>query len=137
MAASNVHSAVQVNLVYELRRLTDYRIYTELSIVIDNIEYKPDVCAYPYRELDKKHDIVKMEELPLLAIEVVSPMQVVQKVVEKMDIYTAAGIPSCWMVLPYPTTVTVYNAETEKSFIEGDIVDSASHITLPLANIFQ
>ncbi len=27
MAASNVHSAVQVNLVYELRQLTEYRIY--------------------------------------------------------------------------------------------------------------
>ena len=137
MAASNVHSAVQVNLVYELRRLTEYRIYTELSIVIDGVEYKPDVCAYPYRELDKKHDIVKMEELPVLAIEIVSPMQVVQKVVEKMDVYVAAGIPSCWMVVPYPTTVTVYNSETEHIFIDGDVHDAASHIELPLAHIFQ
>lgn len=137
MAASNVHSAVQVNLVYEFRRLTEYRIYTELSIVINGVEYKPDVCAYPYSELDKKHDIVKMEELPVLAIEIVSPMQVLQKVVEKMELYLAAGIPSCWMVVPYPTTVTVYNAETENIFIDGDIVDAASDIKLPLAHIFQ
>lgn len=31
MAASNVHAAVQVNITYELRRLTNYRVYTELS----------------------------------------------------------------------------------------------------------
>ncbi len=137
MAASNIHSAIQANLVYELRRLTEYRIYTELSIVIDGVEYKPDVCAYPYRELDKKHDIIKMEELPVAAIEIVSPMQVVQKVVEKIDIYMAAGIPSCWMVVPYPTTVTVYNANAEKIFIEGNIVDSTIDIELPITQIFQ
>ncbi len=137
MAASNVHSAVQVNLVYELRRLTEYRIYTELSIVIDDVEYKPDVCAYPYHELDKKHDIIKMEELPVVAIEIVSPMQVLQKVVEKIDVYVAAGIPSCWMVVPYPTTVTVYNAKAEKIFIDGNIVDSAIDLELPLTQLFQ
>ncbi len=137
MAASNVHSAVQVNLVYELRRLTEHRIYTELSIVIDGIEYKPDVCAYPYRELDKKHDIIKMEELPVVAIEIVSPMQVLQKVVDKIDVYVAAGIQSCWMIVPYPTTVTVYNADTEKIFIDGNIIDSVLDIELPLTQIFQ
>ncbi|MCP4399158.1 MAG: Uma2 family endonuclease [bacterium] len=137
MAASNVHSAVQVNLVYELRRLTEYRIYTELSIVVDGVEYKPDVCAYPYRELDKKHDIIKMEELPVLAIEIVSPMQVLQKVVEKIDVYTASGIQSCWMVVPYPTTVTVYNGSAEKIFVEGNILDSITGIELPIAQIFQ
>jgi len=137
MAASNVHSAVQVNLVYELRRLTQYRIYTELSVVIDGIEYKPDVCAYPYRELDRKHDIVKMEELPMLAIEIVSPMQVLQKVVEKIDVYVAAGIQSCWMVVPYPTTVTVYDAGNEHIFVDGNIVDSTIDLELPLAQIFQ
>ncbi len=137
MAASNVHSAVQVNLVYELRQLTKYRIYTELSVVIDGVEYKPDVCAYPYRELDRKHDIVKMEELPVLAIEVVSPMQVLQKVVEKIDVYVAAGIQSCWMVVPYPTTVTVYTAGEEYIFVDGNVLDAAIDLELPLAQIFQ
>lgn len=137
MAASNVHSAVQVNLVYELRRLTECRIYTELSIMIDGVEYKPDVCAYPYRELDRKHDIVRMEELPILAVEIVSPMQVVQKVVEKIDVYVAAGIPSCWMVVPYPTTVTVYHAGQEHIVVDGNVRDPGLDVELPLAQIFQ
>ncbi len=137
MAASNVHSAVQVNLVYELRQLTKHRIYTELSIMIEGVEYKPDVCAYPYQNLDRKHDIVRMEELPILAIEIVSPMQVLQKVVEKIDVYVAAGIQSCWMVVPYPTTVTVYNAGMEQIFVEGNIRDSGLDLELPLAQIFQ
>ena len=78
-----------------------------------------------------------MEELPVAAIEIVSPMQVLQKVVEKIDVYIAAGIPSCWMVVPYPTTVTVYNANAEKFFIDGNIIDPVLGIELPMAQIFQ
>lgn len=102
MAASHVHSAVQVNIAYELKTLTDYRIYTELSILIDGVEYKPDVSVYPYQALDKKHDILRMEQLPLTAIEIVSPTQLPQVIVTKIETYLSAGIRSCWMVLPYP-----------------------------------
>ncbi len=136
MAASNVHSAVQVNLAYELRRLTEYRIHSELSILIGEDEYKPDLCVYPYKELDRKHDIIKMEELPLSAIEIVSPTQLPQAIVTKIEAYLEAGILSCWMVLPYPTTITVYNAETEKTFMEGDIVDEVLNINLPIKDVF-
>ncbi|MCP4402576.1 MAG: hypothetical protein GY801_35375 [bacterium] len=66
--------------------------------MIGGVEYKPDVCAYPYRALDKKHDIVKMEELPILAIEIVSPMQVVQKVVEKWTpIWLPESLHAGWL----------------------------------------
>ncbi len=136
MAASNIHSAVQVNLAHELRKLTKYRIHTELSILIDEVEYKPDLCVYPYKELDRKHDIIKMQDLPLSAIEIVSPTQLPQAIVTKIETYLEAGIQSCWMVLPYPTTITVYNINSEKSFIEGNIVDEIIGIELPIENIF-
>ncbi len=136
MAASNVHAAVQVNLAYELRRLTKYRVYTELSIVIDRVEYKPDISVYPYQQLDKKHDIVRMAELPLLAIEIVSPTQFPQAIVTKIETYLQAGIRSCWMVLPYPTTITVYTAEKEQLFVEGNIIDAVLGIEIPINDVF-
>ena len=136
MAVSNVHSAVQSNLAYELRTLTNYRVYTELSILIDNVEYKPDISVYPYQELDKKHDIIKMEQLPIVAIEIVSPTQFPQSIVPKIETYLRAGIRSCWMVLPYPTTITVYSANTEKVFIEGNIIDPVLGLELPIENVF-
>ena len=136
MAASNVHSAVQANLAYELRNLGAYRVYTELSIMIEGVEYKPDISVYPYQQLDKKHDIIKMEQLPLLAIEIVSPTQFPQSIVTKVETYLNAGIQSCWMVLPYPTTITVYSANTETVFIEGNIIDSVLGVEIPLENVF-
>ncbi len=136
MAASNVHAAVQVNLAHELRSLTEYRIYTELSILINKVEYKPDVSAYPYQALDKKHDIIKMEHLPISAIEIVSPTQASQTIVTKIELYSKAGIQSCWMVIPYPTTVTVYTADTEHTFFDGNIVDPVLGIELPIKNVF-
>ena len=137
MAASNIHSAVQVNLAYELRGLTDHRIHTELSILIDSMEHKPDLCAYPFQELDPKHDIVRMEELPLLAIEIVSPIQLPQAIVAKIETYLSAGIPSCWMVLPYPTAVTVYSSQKETTFVEGNIIDDTFGVELPIKNVFR
>ncbi len=136
MAASNVHAAVQANIAHELRTITEYRIYTELSILIDGVEYKPDISAYPYKKLDKKHDIIKMEQLPLSAIEIVFPTQLPQAIVAKIELYLNAGIQSCWMVLPYPTAITVYTADTEQTFIEGNIVDPVLGIELPLKNVF-
>lgn len=136
MAASNVHAAVQVNIAYELRKFTEYRIYTELSILVNGVEYKPDISVYPYKALDKKHDIIKMEQLPITAIEIVSPTQLPQAVVTKIELYLNAGIQSCWMVLPYPSAVTVYTADIEQTFIEGNIVDSILGVEFPLKNIF-
>ncbi len=136
MAASIIHSAVQVNLAYELRKLTDYRIHTALTILIDEVEYKPDLSVYPYKALDKKHDIIRMKELPLLAIEIVSPTQLPQAIVTKIEAYLQAGIKSCWLVLPYPTTVTVYNPKGEKTIVEGNVVDETLKIELPINNIF-
>ncbi len=136
MAASHVHAAVQVNIAHELRTVTEYRIYTELSILIDDVEYRPDVSAYPYQALDTKHDIIKMAQLPLTAIEIVSPTQLPQAIVTKIDRYIAAGIQSCWMVVPYPSTVTVYTADTEHTFFDGTLVDAVLGIELPFKHVF-
>ncbi len=136
MAASNIHAAVQANLAHELRNVTEYRIYTELSILIDAVEYKPDVSAYPYQELDKKHDIIKMEQLPISAIEIVSPTQLPQTIVTKIELYLHAGVQSCWMVVPYPSTITVYTADTEHTFFDGNIVDPVLGIEFPFKHVF-
>ena len=136
MAASNIHSAIQANLAHELRNVTEHRIYTELSILIDGAEHKPDVSVYPYQALDKKHDIIKMEQLPLSAIEIVSPTQLPQTIVRKIELYIQAGIQSCWMVVPYPSTITVYTDDIEHTFFDGNIEDPVLGIKLPFEHIF-
>ena len=78
-----------------------------------------------------------MEELPLLAIEIVSPTQLPQAIVAKIETYLSAGIPSCWMVLPYPTAVTVYSSQKETTFVKGNIIDDTFGVELPIKNVFR
>ena len=43
---SRLHSFVQVRLAHLLANLDKFNIFTELSLEIDKIEYKPDICVY-------------------------------------------------------------------------------------------
>src|SRR5690349_19738446 len=78
------HSTVQVNLGFLLKRLGKYTVSADLSLDVSQAdltqfklslreEIKPDLCVYPKRKLDPMNDILKMTEMPLLAIEIVSP----------------------------------------------------------------
>ena len=136
-AASVVHSRIQANLAYELRKATDYAVYTELSLLINEKEYKPDVCEYAYKEIDWKHDVIKTEELPIISIEIVSPRQTIQDVVEKIDTYLEVGIQSCWLIVPYPRIVTVYNEQGEHTFTTEAILDKPLNIKIAINDMFR
>ncbi|MBF0239110.1 MAG: Uma2 family endonuclease [SAR324 cluster bacterium] len=137
MAASVVHSAIQVNLSHELRKLSQYRIYSELSVMIDGNEYKPDVCVYPYRDIDWTHDLVKTEEIPLLAIEILSPKQMIQDVVDKVDVYLEAGVKSCWVIASFPRSIAVCEKQRVNYFSSGDLVDEQLDIRITIDDIFR
>lgn len=100
-------------------------------------EIKPDVCLYPKRGLLRPKDILKMHEMPLLAVEILSPKQGLYEIVEKFRLYFDLGIRSCWLVEPVLHTVTVYSASDQwQTFIDGDVVDDVLQIRLLLAEIF-
>ena len=141
------HSAIQVNLAFLLKRLGTFSVYTELSLDTSRLdknnykfkeEIKPDVCIYPKRGLSRPYDIIKMSEMPLLAIEVLSPKQGLQEIVEKIDAYFALGIRSCWLIDPTTAIVVVYTTlENRKIFTAGEVVDDIIGIRLPFDEIFE
>lgn len=100
-------------------------------------EIKPDICLYPKRGLQRPKDILKMQEMPLLAVEILSPKQGLYEIVEKFRLYFALGVRSCWLVEPVLHTVTVYSSSNEwQTFTSGDVVDQVLQIRLALAEIF-
>ena len=135
--ASMVHSRIQANLVHELRKLKEFALYTELSIVVEDRKCKPDVCAYPFQEIDWKHDVIRTEEMPILAIEIVSPRQTIQDVVNKIEIYLKEGIGSCWLIIPYPRSITVYVGKGEQNFTTDSVLDKRLDLRIPLSDIFR
>jgi Uma2 family endonuclease len=78
-----------------------------------------------------------MSEMPLLAIEILSPKQGIYDILEKFKIYFTLGIKSCWLVIPATATVTVYSLEGFKSFNSGEVVDETLNIHLLIAEIFS
>ena len=59
------------------------RFFSELTLQIEGKDYIPDVCLYLKKPMNfAGSDILRMTELPLLAIEVLSPTQGTQEIIE-------------------------------------------------------
>jgi len=137
MSPSFNHSYVQSTLIGALLSLKQYSVLSELSLEIEGREYVPDICLYSKRKIDLLEDILKMTEMPLLAIEILSPSQVIQELTNKIKIYLNAGIQSCWLVVPTMRTIAVYNElETVSSYSKDEIMDKKLDINLSLDEIF-
>ncbi|MDQ3250588.1 MAG: Uma2 family endonuclease [Chloroflexota bacterium] len=144
---SHNHSAIQANLAFLLKRLNKYSVYTELSLDVSQLdsqrfkireEIKPDVCIYPKRGLSRPFDILKMAEMPLLVVEILSPRQGTQEILEKFAVYFALGVQSCWLIDPTIVVVAVYSAlEQHKVFAADEIVDQVVDVRLPFTEIFE
>ncbi len=142
------HSYLQARLAFLLYKAGKHTALTELSLDIGKLdlnkfqinvkeELKPDICVYPKRGLARPYDISKMSEMPLSTIEILSPSQNAYEILRKFEAYFALGIKSCWLVDPAIETVTVYAAFDKHSvFSEGNILDDATSIQLPVQEIF-
>jgi Uma2 family endonuclease len=142
------HSYIQANLAWLLKNLKIYSVFTELSLNISQLELsdceslkneaKPDVCIYPKMSIDCSRDIIKMSEMPLLAIEILSPIQPVQTLLQKIDCYFKLGIKSCWLIYPSAATVVVYaDLHNFKAYGSGELMDETLDICLTVADIFN
>ncbi|MEM7131999.1 MAG: Uma2 family endonuclease [Chloroflexota bacterium] len=143
------HSYLQAKLSSLFFVRSEYTPFTELSLDVSGLDdevlkakykdsIKPDICLYPNRSLNPAEDILKMTEMPLLAIEILSPMQGVHTLQEKIKVYFALGVQSCWLVYPSVPAVTVYqSAQAFHSYSSGDVVDDALGIRIPLADIIN
>ncbi|MEZ4659628.1 MAG: Uma2 family endonuclease [Caldilineaceae bacterium] len=140
------HSYLQMKLGAAFVNMPEYMALTELSLDTSAIKDQfphigdsivPDLAIYPTREVNMTKDVLKMAEMPLLVIEILSPMQAPQLLVDKLELYFALGVRSCWIVFPTAKTVSVFSAPYQSiSFTEGDVEDETLGITLPIRQIF-
>lgn len=111
---------------------------TDLELVVPTESLKPDIAVYDQWSVDFYNDVLKADRMPVLAIEILSPRQGVQTLVDKFKVYFALGVQSCWLVYPYAQAIAVYRAPDEFTlFSQGDVVDDVINIRLPLSEIFS
>lgn len=140
IVGSRNHAYVQSLLVAELVNLNQFAVYTELSLDIEGKEYVPDIALYRQTvDVDGfQEDILRMNEMPVCAIEILSPRQFIESLTAKFKVYFSAGIQSCWLVIPNLQQISVYSAmQKPDSFTTGEMIDEALNIRLPLNRVFR
>lgn len=135
------HSLIQANLVFELktRLRQSHTIATELNLTLQGKKLVPDLAVFPKFAPDMQHDVLWVQEAPLTTIEILSPKQDMDSLLEKAALFLAAGVKSCWIVVPAIGTVAVFTGpSTYRSFANGGVVlDEGLGVEIPLSDIFS
>lgn len=139
MLPSYNYSYAKARVIGALLKLEDYSVFSEMSLNIESKVYTPDICLYPKRDIELSlPEPVEINELPIIALEVLSYNEAIQDVLNRFDVYFNALIKSCWLVVPVAGVVVVYaSSESAQRFRTGDIIDDKLNITLPLKDIFD
>ena len=142
------HGYIQIRLGVVFARLGNFTPISKLTLDVSSLdlskyevrskeEIKPDLSIYPKRGLSRPQDILRMREMPLLAIEIVSPKQGVYDLIEKFKVYFDLGVQSCWLVEPAINAITVYSSIYDwETYTRGDVIDQKLGIQLPIHDIF-
>lgn len=79
-----------------------------------------------------------MKQMPLTTIEILSPTQREPELVAKAKRYFAAGVKSCWIVLPVFKVIVVYSSPTQRQVFTEDmtLIDKITGIGFPLSEVF-
>ncbi|MBD2753378.1 Uma2 family endonuclease [Spirosoma validum] len=117
---------------------SQFTILPEIRIEITGSDYTPDICIYPLIPFDSRHDEIRMTELPLTAIEILSPTQSVEELVAKFEVYFGAGVRSGWLVQPALQTIFLLTPDQKISVFHDELlVDPTTGIELNLSEVFQ
>jgi Uma2 family endonuclease len=138
---SKNHAYIQKNLLVELdvRYRKQYTLLSEIDIIMPTKpNCVPDIAIYPKLTFDFLDDEIAMEELPLTAIEIVSPSQSDNDIIKKINRYFNAGVKSCWFVMPGFQAISVYSSIGKYEFFTSEmtLMDNVTGIELPLRDIF-
>ncbi|RKZ56740.1 MAG: hypothetical protein DRR08_20920 [Candidatus Parabeggiatoa sp. nov. 2] len=157
---SRNHRFVQTRIASLLFNDDRFTPFVELSLDASQIDLSqfglktkdeliPDVCVYPSNVgFNDDDDELKMQKMPLLAIEIISPKQGISDILAKFKAYFALNIKSCWLITPAIKAVTIYSQPSRfKTFsidtaevdteVNLDIIDKTMDIHLPLQKIFK
>jgi Uma2 family endonuclease len=137
---STNHSIIQDNISFELnlKYRKEYKILPELSLDTPFKGSVPDLAIYHHFELDLNHDIIKRDDPPLVTIEILSPEQKLQDLIDKTFRYFAFGVRSCWIVIPNLKTIIVYSGIDEFEYFKKNSIlkDPNNGFELDVSKIF-
>ena len=134
------HGSLQANIIVQiaLGYASEYRIASEVALATQPDGTTPDIVLYQNRALNFVNEAAKQTDAPLLTIEIVSPSQSIDEMIDKAHQYFNFGVKSCWIVLPAMKGVAVYHDKENFSFFHHDdtLTDTNLAIDIDLKKIF-
>jgi Uma2 family endonuclease len=109
------HSYICAQLMRQLLRDDSIQPMPELTLDIEN-GLTPDISVYARDKIrpDFFEDILKVKDLPDLAIDVISSSQSVQAILDKSRLLVNAGVRAVWTIEPYGRSVFVVTREGKR-----------------------
>lgn len=137
---SRLHAVVQKRLTIYLGTHYDgkFEFLPELSLDTPGQKSTPDIAIDVFGPIDFSKDEIKKPTAPLATIEILSPTQILQTLLDKTNDYFSFGVKSCWVVIPPLKSVYVFKAPNDyQVFSHEDILrDPNLNIEVPLGVIF-
>ncbi|MDX1939095.1 MAG: Uma2 family endonuclease [Saprospiraceae bacterium] len=138
---SRNHAFVQSKIVkiFDRKYGEQFDVISELSLKLGDTERVPDIVVYKNFDFRPGNDEVKVTEIPLIVMEILSPKQILADLIAKSYDYFEAGVKSYWLVLPDLTSIYVFSepGEYEVFAKKGMLHDAQLDIKLKLEDIFK
>ncbi|MEZ0538154.1 Uma2 family endonuclease [Fibrella arboris] len=137
---SKNHAIIQMRISGSLfsRYSSRFTILPEIRVEINDAAYTPDICIYPLLTFDSRQDEVRMTELPLTAVDILSPTQAVDELMAKFEVYFKAGVGSGWLVQPSLQTIFLLTPDGKiVPFHNETLIDPTTGVELNLTEVFQ
>jgi Uma2 family endonuclease len=130
------HSYVCAQVMKQLLHNEEIQPLPELTLDIDK-GATPDISIFPRANVQPNffEDVLKIQQLPFLAIEVVSSSQSVQEMLAKANALIAAGVKTVWVVEPYGRSIFVISDRSKRLFHE-EVVES-NGVRVDFAKVFS
>jgi Uma2 family endonuclease len=116
----------------------NYWALPELSILFNGEAKVPDLSIYDKADFERETEEIKTNQIPLGAIEILSPTQNINELIDKSAIYFQNGVKSYWLVVPVLKTIFVFSSlDDYAAYLKDDVlIDDVLGIELDLKLIF-
>ena len=135
------HGALQANLIAQLvvNYGVNHLVAGEVSLATVPLGSTPDIVVYPKRSLNYVNEVAKQSDPPILTIEIQSPSQTTDQMVEKAYKYLEFGVKSSWIVYPAMKAVAVYSSPDHYEFFRDEEIlkDPATGFEVDLKKVFE
>ena len=136
---SKNHGIIQMRLGIQFAKHPEFEPAGEVTLELFPGEPRtPDLIVNPRQPLDLRQDDVRPTAPPLLAVEIVSPSQGMQEIMDKVKFYLAHGVRSVWVVVPPLHEVAIFLPDgSRQSHHAGVVRDPAIGVTADLDAVFS